>query len=377
MRCQDKVRCGVTIFITSLFFLAAFILMMNEAKAETTDNLINDKGQLDHNSTYYYTQVKQTYNIPDDAEWSDPTQINWSVDVKSYDNAVGCYLNCIDDTAKIDINFYGGNELLDTVGPGDITLDYDGGGWSGWINFSGSYDDETYLSLITSVEFVLGGKDTGYWGGYYGPRFRNTELTFDYNVEEELITIEVEQDVLELIELIEAGEATVEDLEILLEEVAEELEIEDNEIEEVEETESSETEEISNDEVTESDEQDTDNESNESTEGDSNDTESVTMDTGNTQQNSVLYNTLSGGEEVLNLLDMVQNTNTVLHNNVVYADSIDFRSYTDISLRDTIELEDNNDWYENQAFYDNQNIPDSQLLSTYKYINIQDNKEWY
>jgi hypothetical protein len=338
------------------------MLMVHEANAETTDNLINDKGQLDHNSTYYYTQVKQTYNIPDDAEWSNPSQIDWSVDVKSYDNAVGCYSNCIDDTAKIDINFYGGNELLDTVGPGDITLDYDGGGWSGWINFSGSYDDETYLSLITSVEFVLGGKDTGYWGGRYGPRFRNAELTFDYNVEEELITIEVEQDVLELIELIEAGQATVEDLEILLEEI--ELEDEEEEIEYIEVD-------------TEGDEQDTDNESNESTEGDSNDTESVTMDTGNTQQNSVLYNTLSGGEEVLNLLDMVQDTNSVLHNNVVYADSIDFRSYTDISLRDTITLEDNNDWYENQAFYDNQNIPDSQLLSTYKYINIQDNKEWY
>jgi hypothetical protein len=101
------------------------------------------------------------------------------------------------------------------------------------------------------------------------------------------------------------------------------------------------------------------------------------MDTGNTRQNSSMYNTLPGGEEVLNILDMVQNTNNLIHNTMALNDTIDIRSYTDISLRDAIELEDNNDWYEEQAFYDEQILPDSQLLTTYKYINMQDNKEWY
>jgi hypothetical protein len=118
-------------------------------------------------------------------------------------------------------------------------------------------------------------------------------------------------------------------------------------------------------------------EANESTEENSNDTESVTMDTGNTRQNSSMYNTLPGGEEVLNILDMVQNTNNLIPNTMDLNDTIDIRSYTDISLRDAIELEDNNDWYEEQAFYDEQILPDSQLLTTYKYINMQDNKEWY
>ncbi len=101
------------------------------------------------------------------------------------------------------------------------------------------------------------------------------------------------------------------------------------------------------------------------------------MDTGNTQQNSLLSNTLSSGEEVLNLLDMVQNTNNLIHNTMVLTDTIDFRSYTGLALRDTVELEDNNNWYEEQAFYDGNIMPDSQILSNYKYMNMQDNKEWY
>ncbi len=78
-------------------------------------------------------------------------------------------------------------------------------------------------------------------------------------------------------------------------------------------------------------------EASDSTEENSNDTESVTMDTGNTRQNSSMYNTLPGGEEVLNILDMVQNTNNLIPNTMDLNDTIDIRSYTDISLRGAIE----------------------------------------
>ena len=192
--------------------------------ADTTDNLVNQNGELDHQTTYYGPSVEETYTIPQDAIWRNPTSIDWSVDVRSYDNAIGCYSNCVDDRALIYFEFYDvNNNYLTSDGPGWITLDHDTGGWSAWVNYSGSYTDETYLSEINSIRWILDGRDTGYWAGNYGPQFRNASLTFEYDPVEEELIIQVEEDVLELLELIETGEADIEDLEDYFVELEEEL----------------------------------------------------------------------------------------------------------------------------------------------------------
>jgi len=149
--------------------------LFSDAYAATSSNVVNGNGELDHNSTYYYTESTESYTIPINADWQNPTQIDWSVNVRSYDNSGK------NDTANIKLYFYDdlGN-LLDTTGPGTVTLVLGGGGWNGWIAYSGSYNNNVYLDDISEIKFVVGGKDVGYWAGYYGPQFRNAELTFEY-----------------------------------------------------------------------------------------------------------------------------------------------------------------------------------------------------
>jgi hypothetical protein len=372
------------------------MLMTNEAKADTTDNQLNDdmddgflNGTYDYpnihthkqlgwddntiftGSSLFENEASQTIDTSVISELDQLDGINYGVDYFSY----------YDGTITLKADFYDDDGLF---------LETDGGTYvitsGSWQSLTNTYNEAEYLNDIFTITVTIGGTSEYQWGTD-AIQLRDAYVTYDYS---EIPLIEILEDTTldELImDLIDAGaevefvEAFAAEAEVLVDDAAEELEIEDNEIEEVEETESSETEEVGNDEVTddgtESDEQDTDNESNESTEENSNDTESVTMDTGNTRQNSSMHNTLSSGEEVLNVLDMVQNTNNLIHNTMALNDTIDFRSYTDISLRDSIELEDNNDWYEDQAFYDEQILPDSQLLTTYKYMNMKDNEEWY
>jgi len=370
--------------------LLSLALITGIAQADTTDNLVNQNGELDHQTTYYGPSVEETYTIPQDAIWRNPSSIDWSVDVRSYDNAIGCYSNCVDDRALIYFEFYDvNNNYLTSDGPGWITLDHDTGGWSAWVNYSGSYTDETYLSEINSIRWILDGRDRGYWAGNYGPQFRNASLTFEYDPVEEELIIQVEEDVLALIELIESGEEDIDILDEYFEELEEELDeefeeiieiVEDDLEEDLDETDEevdSETEDVS--EEMES-EEDTSEESGEesSEEGTEENEEEVDVNDESTFEDNIsttetggLSDTLSGGEEVLNLLDMVQTTSTGLSNNVVLGDVVDISSYTSISLSESVELEDNEDWYQNESFYeDSGTIPDSGILNSYKYNKI-------
>jgi hypothetical protein len=383
--------------------------MMHDAKADTTDNQLNadmEDGFLDSTydypnihthkqlgitdntiftgSSFYDNEASQTVNTSVIGELDQLDGINYGVDYYSQNRG----------TITLKADFY------DDAG---IFLDNDGGTYQitsgSWQSLTNTYNEAEYLNDIFTITITIGG-ESEYAYGTDDIQLRDAYVTYDYS---EIPLVEILEDTTldELImDLIEGGaevefiEEVVSEAEVLVDDAVEEDE------QEVEETESSDTEEDEQeveetddetegdeqedeqeveetDDETEGDEQDTDNESNESTEENSNDTESVTMDTGNTQQNSLLSNTLSSGEEVLNLLDMVQNTNNLIHNTMVLTDTIDFRSYTGLALRDTVELEDNNNWYEEQAFYDGNIMPDSQILSNYKYMNMQDNKEWY
>jgi len=107
-------------------------------------------------------------------------EITWDYEYKKYDNAVGCYSNCIDDT------------LSETV----KLTDDDGTVTTPW-SWSGSISDTTFTANptqtfvegtdwasgvdLTNIELFFSGKDNGFWAGYYGPTIRNFELIADYS----------------------------------------------------------------------------------------------------------------------------------------------------------------------------------------------------
>jgi hypothetical protein len=369
--------------------------MMNESKADTTDNQLNadmEDGFLDGTYDYpnihthkqlgytdntiftgsslFENEASQTIDTSVISELDQLDGINYGVDYFAYRNG----------TITLKADFY------DDAG---IFLDNDGGTYQitsgSWQSLTNTYNEAEYLNDIFTITITIGGESEYQWGTD-DIQLRDAYVTYDYS---EIPLIEILEDTTLdalIMDLIEGGaevefiEEVVSEAEVLVDDATEELEIEDDE-QEVEETENSETEEVGDEpsdeqdtddeasDETESDEKDTDDESNESTEENSNE---------NFTETDGLSDTLSGGEEVLHLLDMVQNTNSFVPNIVDFGDIIDISSYTDISLRDTIELEDNQDWYQNKSFYDNINtIPDSKILNEYKYMKIKDNRNWY
>ena len=376
-------------------------LITGIAVADTTDNLINQNGELDHNSTYYYTESSQTYDIPEDADWKNPSAINWSVDVRSFDNAVGCYSNCIDDQGYIKVEFYDNtNTLVDSTGPGTLSLDYDGGQWSGWVNYSGVYDNELYMSEIASIEFVVGGKDRGYWGGYYGPQFRDASLIFEYDPVEESLVIEVEQERFNLFDDLEHGHIGFDefsdeltsiqfDYKMDMEEhhgefeefdkhdfdtptLADEMLVDviDEVMPESKDVKSDIKAEVKTKEVKR--EPSNSKEHNESSNSSDN-TNSTKYDFPTNKPFTPNTSPTDGLKE----LQLLQQINEVNTNIVSYSDVVDFSSYTSVSMADSIELEDNEDWYQNQAFYESIGMSDSGILNGYNNVKLNDNKEWY
>lgn len=358
-------------------------ILIGTSLADTTDNLVNQQGQLDHNSTYYYTQSDEVYYIPQDADWRNPESIDWSVDVRSFDNAVGCYSNCIDDTATIALHFYDEEgSYLTSTGPGSITLDYDGGAWSGWINYSGSYSDDQYLSEIDKIQFVVGGKDEGYWGGQYGPQFQNASLTFEYNPVEESIIIEVEQEMFKLIEDLEQGHIEMEEFTKQFDEVKTEMEedfkehdieMETHEVfdefkEDIKEAKDETKEAKEDSEVSDSVDKDVDSKQ-----------ETKTEKKSKEQKNTLVNNygfpiedkTAQDALEVVELIESIEAPSMM-------QDVVNLGEYVAVSYADSVELEDNDDWYQNQSFYETTGfLPDSGILAGYSNKLLNDNKDWY
>lgn len=374
--------------------LLSLTLIIGISRADTTDNLVNQQGQLDHKSTYYYTESSQTYVIPEDAEWRNPTSIDWSVDVRSHDNAVGCYSNCVDDTAGIDIRFYDDNYiLLDSTGTGRITLDYDNGGWSGWINYSGSYDNETYLSEIASIQFVVGGVDNGYWAGNYGAEFRNAELTFEYNPVEESLIIEVEQEIFDLLDDLDMGHIDFHEFNDYLTDIQHDFKLDmeeahdDMPMDDFKEFDkdfpSPDIDEIFNEEFDEFKEDVKEIKadiifeqegSNKKKPSDSPKSQREHLNTGdnnyNTIQHDISSNDTSNAMATLELVKTIE----VLNNGL--SDIVSLDTYTSVTIGDRISLEDNDDWYQDKAFYESIGMNDSGILNGYSNTKLNDG-DWY
>ena len=376
-------------------------LITGIAVADTTDNLINQNGELDHNSTYYETSSEQTYVIPEDADWRNPSRIDWSINVRSFDNAVGCYANCVDDTASIYLEYQdasGTNVATDTT-YANITLDYDGGGWSGWFTYSGSYDGDA-ISEIAQVRFIVAGKDEGYWGGYYGPQFRDASLIFEYDPVEESLVIEVEQEIFKLLDDLEHGHigfdefsdelTTIQfDYKMDMEEHNGEFEefdkhdfdtptLADEMLVEVMDEMMPESKDVKSDIKTEVKSKEVKRESSNSKEhnessNSSDNTNSTKYDFPTNKPFTPNTSPIDGLKE----LQLLQQINEVNTNTVSYSDVVDFSSYTSVSMADSIELEDNEDWYQNQAFYESIGMSDSGILNGYNNVKLNDNKEWY
>ncbi len=149
---------------------------------DETTNIFDPTIQYNSNYQGNYFNVTNPYAIPEGIE---VTGINYSVDIRSYDNAVGCYSNCIDDYGFTYFHPTGDNQEYYTglAGENSWVFDYDGGGWSPWTTLSGHYDVDN--KEITEIEWRAYGIDRGYWGGYYGPQFTNVVFTLEYEGEPE------------------------------------------------------------------------------------------------------------------------------------------------------------------------------------------------
>lgn len=361
--------------------LLSLIAITGISLADTTPNLVNEQGQLDHSSTYYHTESSEVYVIPQDADWRNPESIEWSVDVRSFDNAVGCYSNCVDDVAKIELEFYTETgDYLTKTGPGMITLDYDGGGWSGWVTYSGSYNDDQYLSQIDKVVFTVGGMDNGYWGGNYGPEFKNASMMFVYNPVEESLIIEVEQEMFKLIEDLEKGYIELDEFNYKLDDIKVDFEEDmkmDIEMDIMPDMELKEfTAEVFD-------------EFKEDTKEVKTEIKQPTIKTTTPKQNvkqvvkpvekvnpATQYNFVPVDTTTNKALEVLQLIEPTVVVNVIN-DIIDISSYTSVTYSDSIQLEDTEDWYQNAAFYETlANLPDSGILANYN-NSLRDNEEWY
>jgi len=354
--------------------------------ADTTDNLINQNGELDHQTTYYGPSVEQTYVIPEDAEWRNPTSIDWSVDVRSYDNAIGCYQNCVDDKALIHFEFYdvdGG--YVDTAGTGWITLDHDDGGWSAWVNYSGSYTDETKISEVNSIRWLLDGRDTGYWAGNYGPQFRNAALTFEYDPVEESLIIEVEQEVFDLLDDLEQGHIDLHefndhltdiqhDFEQDMEEQLDDMPLDDMPLDDM------------TSEFMDEAKQDKDNKTTEEKSNEPSDTKEHNEGNNNSNNNgsskydfpaSSIFTPSISHDETTKTMQLLQYVTFLNDVGNTYRDIVSLDSYTAIIIHERLELEEMDDFYSNQAFYQDVGMDDSGIFKGYNQAQLRDNKEWY
>lgn len=301
--------------------------------ADQSENLVEG---LEHNSTYYYTETSQSGTLPE--EWN-VDGFGISLEYRSFDNSVGCFQNCVDDTATFDVDMYDSNGvLLGTAGMGDFTIDYDGGGWSPWYLIDW-YFDSGPVDEIASYEWTMGGKDNGFWGGYYGPQFRNSELYFTYSVPETVSVEDVANLANQTIDLID--DIIIDYTpETLSETISEDFNIdpvgEDTSSEEIADTdveEPSEPEEVADGQPEEESKEET----------------VAEVESGSSEVAAPVSNIANNAFATFQLVQDIVHTDAPQIGAIGSINGFD--AYTGIELTESVALNDNEDWYSDVDFY--------------------------